>query len=174
MRLRLRLLLRLIRAIFGKRLELLGTSSLEMLVLPNDVDFRQVTNDRYHAYMDLGRIDLIIRVGLLPTFIRHRYAPVVRFMSIRYTYPARLFHRFRLESRVLCWDEEWVWFEQKIVRRGRVLAVAFCKGCAHGPHGRVPTAELFSAIGQRDHVSPRPADHIMRLEEIEAAYRMPS
>jgi acyl-CoA thioesterase FadM len=174
MRLRLRLLLTLIRAIFGKRLDLFDTSRLAMVVLPNDIDVRVVSNDRYHAFMDLGRIDLLIRFGLMRTFIRKQYVPIVRLMSIRYTYPVRLFQRFHLESRVLCWDSEWVWFEQKFVRQGRSFAVAYCKGCAHGRNGRVLTAELLKAIGQSDRPSPPPGDLIMRLEEIEAAYRASS
>lgn len=92
-------------------------------------------------------------------------------MSVRYTYPAYLFQRFHLESRVLCWDRDWVWFEQKFIRQGRPFAVAYCKGCAHGRNGRVPTAELLEAIGQSARQSPAPGDLIMRLEELEAAYR---
>lgn len=72
MRLRLRLLIVLFRAIFGKRLDLSGTSRLAMVVLPNDIDIHTVTNDRFHAYMDLGRLDLLIRFGLIGTFIRKR------------------------------------------------------------------------------------------------------
>lgn len=172
MRLRLRLLLTLLRAFFGPRLDLLGTSRLSLMVLPNDVDVFNVTNDRYHAFMDLGRVDLMIRFGLLRHFLRKRYAPVVRFVGMRYTYPARLFQRFQLESRMVCWDNDWVWFEQRFVRHGRTFALAYCKGCAHGRNGRVPNAELLADLGYAGRESPPPTAGIARLQQLEADYRV--
>jgi acyl-CoA thioesterase FadM len=171
MRLRLRLLWLLIRALLAPKMDFMDTSVLSMRVLPNDVDIGNATNDRYHAYMDLGRIDWILRCGLLRSVIRGRYAPVVRFMSIRYTYPAKLFQRFELRSRVLSWDAEWVWFEQTFVRQGRVLAVAHCKGCLRNKDGIVPTAVLVAQSGHAPMALPEPTELIRRLMQMEEAQR---
>jgi acyl-CoA thioesterase FadM len=171
MRLRLRLLLLLIRGLLLKRMTLLDTSVLSMWVLPTDVDVRNVTNDRYHAFMDLGRVDWIVRCGLLGPSIHGKYAPVVRFMSIRYTYPAKLFQRIEQHSRILSWDSEWVWFEQKFVRQGRTLAIAYCKGCMRNKEGIVPTAVLFAQSGHVPMDSPVPTELVLQLERMEACQR---
>jgi len=171
MRLRLRLLLLLVRGLLLKRMTLLDTSVLSMWVLPSDVDVRHVTNDRYHAYMDLGRVDWIVRCGLLGPSVRRGYAPVVRFMSIRYTYPAKLFQRIEQRSRILSWDDEWVWFEQRFVRHGRTLAIAYCKGCLRDRNGIVPTRMLFELSGHEPMDSPEPTELVLQLERMEACQR---
>lgn len=175
MRLRLRLLLMLLRALFaarfGGRLGLLDASVLRLAVLPNDIDVLHVTNDRYHAYMDLGRIDLAVRCGMLGPMLRGRWAPVVGFMSMRYRYPARLFQRVELHTRALWWDEEWIWFEQTFRRRGRILAQGYCKAGLRDGRGVVPTAALRRAIGREDAVSPPADDRIRQLEAVEAMQR---
>ncbi|RZI86353.1 MAG: thioesterase [Rubrivivax sp.] len=171
MRLRLRLLILLIRAWLLPQIGFLDASVLSMTALLNDVDIGSVTNDRYLAFMDLGRIDWIVRCGLFKACVRGRYAPVVRFMSIRYTYPARLFQRFELHSRVLFWDAEWVWFEQRFVRHGRTLAVAHCKGCLKNKDGIVPTSLLMAQSGHPPMPSPEPSELILSLERMEAAQR---
>lgn len=64
MRLRLRILWLFLSSFWRKPLGLLEGSVLNLTVLPNDVDITKVSNDRYVALMDLGRIDLALRVGL--------------------------------------------------------------------------------------------------------------
>lgn len=43
----------------------LDESVLNLRVLPNDVDITKITDDRYIALMDLGRMDIIFRTGLI-------------------------------------------------------------------------------------------------------------
>ena len=43
----------------------LDESVLNLRVLPNDIDIIKITNDRFIALMDLGRMDIAFRVGLL-------------------------------------------------------------------------------------------------------------
>ena len=62
------LIFRLIRiviaALMGQRLGLLDTSEVRLRVWPSDLDFNlHMNNGRYFTVMDLGRIDLMIRIG---------------------------------------------------------------------------------------------------------------
>ena len=110
MRLRQRFLVTLLLAMLRPRIAVLDSSSLWLRVLPNDVDLLHVTNDRYLAYMDLGRNDFSVRIGLLAA-VRSRGAyPVIRTLSIRFRKAARIFEKIELRTRVLCWSEEAVWF----------------------------------------------------------------
>ena len=111
MRLRLRLLLIFIASFFRRRLRLDDENVLDLRVLPNDVDLSRVSVDRYLAYMDLGRINIILRAGMFATLLARRWAPVVRVASVRYRYPLGIFQKFRLRSRVIYWDDEWAWTE---------------------------------------------------------------
>ena len=83
MRLRLRLLLLIIKTLWRKPSKVLVESVLSLRVLPNDVDITKITNDRYVALMDLGRMDLAFRLGLLKTML-------VRLSQLTGTVPTRL------------------------------------------------------------------------------------
>ena len=61
MRLRLRFLWLLLSSFWKKPLGILDESVLNLRVFPNDVDITKISNDRYTALMDLGRIDIALR-----------------------------------------------------------------------------------------------------------------
>src|ERR1700722_11991879 len=45
-----------------------GKSVLSFRIMPWDCVARQAGNDRYHAFMDLGRIDLLLNAGVWPRY----------------------------------------------------------------------------------------------------------
>lgn len=155
MRLRLRFLLTLLLAVFRPRIGVLETSSLWLTVLPNDVDLLHVTNDRYLAYMDLGRNDLSVRIGLLAAIRKTHAYPVVRTLSIRFRRAARLFQRLELRTRVVCWNAEAAWFEQEFFAGGRSIALAYCKAEMRTRAGPVTIERLLALTGHQGQRSPR-------------------
>jgi hypothetical protein len=64
MRLRLRLILLILSSFIRRRRGVLEESFLNLRVLPNDIDVTKITNDRFIALMDLGRMDIAFRIGL--------------------------------------------------------------------------------------------------------------
>jgi hypothetical protein len=70
MRLRLRLLLLLLSSFWKKPINILDESVLNLIVLPNDIDVSKISNDRYIALMDLGRMDIVFRSGLLKLMLK--------------------------------------------------------------------------------------------------------
>jgi chromatin segregation and condensation protein Rec8/ScpA/Scc1 (kleisin family) len=48
-----------------KPIGILDEFILTLRVLPNDIDITKISNDRYLALMDLGRMDIAIRLGLM-------------------------------------------------------------------------------------------------------------
>ena len=70
MRLRFRLLFLIISSFWKKPKGLLDESVLNIRVLPNDVDITKISNDRYLALMDLGRMDIAFRTGLLKSMFK--------------------------------------------------------------------------------------------------------
>lgn len=97
MRLRLRLLYLLLSSCWKKRLGILDESVITLTVLPNDVDIMKMTNDRYVSLMDLGRMDLIYRSGLLKLMFNNKWAPVATFAAIRFRYPLKVFRNTSCE-----------------------------------------------------------------------------
>src|SRR5512134_3012676 len=81
-----------------------GEARLGWRVLPNDLDLNlHMNNARYLSLMDLGRVDLLGRHGLLRLAFRSRWIPVLGAVSIRYARPLRLWQRYELCTRIIGW-----------------------------------------------------------------------
>jgi acyl-CoA thioesterase FadM len=170
MRLRLRLLLLVIASFFRRRLSLLDENVLHLTVLPNDVDITRLSSDRYLPLMDLGRINIVLRAGLLKTLLGKKWVPLARVVTIRFRHPLKLFQRYQLRSQVVYWDAEWVWTEHRFERRGRTTAIGLTKVAFIGRHGVVPIAEIIAAAGEV--IAPRPLpDLIAQLQDAEESIR---
>jgi len=165
MRLRLRLLWLFIASFFKTPTNLLGESILNLMVLPNDVDVTKITNDRYSALMDLGRLDLAFRCGLRGVLFRKGWVPVATFITIRFRYPLKVFQRYQLHTRILWWDDRTFYWEQSFRRNGRVVGTGHV--CATViKKGIVPTSEVVAAIDP-DAIRPEMPEVVAKLMEAE-------
>ena len=143
----------------------LGTAVLTFRVLPTDLDFNlHMNNARYLSLMDLGRVDLLNRLGLLRLAFRGHWFPVLGSVSIRYHRPLKFWQRVSLSTRILGWDEKWFYLEQRFQREGKPIATAEVKALVRGPGGSLPTEQVLLAVGER-RVSPELGEAVHRLAE---------
>ncbi len=169
------LFFRLIKVLLGTLgrppLELLGESVVRFRVWPNDLDVNlHMNNGRYLTLMDLGRLDLMVRVGILRHLIRQRWRPVAASATIRYRRSLKPFRRFQIRTRLLCWDEQWIFFEQRFESEGRLVALGLIRALLRGSTGNVSTAEILKAVGQTVASPPMPASlALWREAESQAA-----
>ena len=149
MNLILRMIKVLVAALFGRRLGVLDSSILTFRVWPNDLDINlHMNNGRYLTIMDLGRADLMIRCGFGKVILRQRWMPVLGAVTIQYRRSLSPFQGFRLRTRILCWDEKWVFLEHRVESLdGQVAAVAIAKGLLRSPAGLVTPAAMLRALG---------------------------
>ncbi len=171
MRLRLRMLITLIHALFFRsRIGVFDTSVVNLVVWPNDVDVTQVTNDRYHAYMDIGRFDFIARAGLIPTMARRGWGPRSRQAIIRNRHPLKLMQRFQLHTSLQCWDENWFWFKQEFVYNGRTTSISYSKVGVSTKGKMVTTAMVLAAANQPAQSPDWPL--LKQLDAVEESLRL--
>lgn len=166
MRLRLRLLLLLLSSFWKKPLGMLDESVITFTVLPNDIDISKITDDRYFALMDLGRMDLAFRMGLLKFMVKHNWVPVVTFNTLRFRYPLKAFQRYQLKTRIVWWDDATFYWKQSFERKGRIVATGYLCGTALGQNGPVPPQEVLDKIGQSP-IKPDQPEIVARLMELE-------
>ncbi|PWC39688.1 thioesterase family protein [Azospirillum sp. TSO35-2] len=147
----------------GRRAGLLDPAALRFRVWPTDLDINlHMTNARYFSVMDLGRTDLMIRVGLGPAILRNRWQPVLGGATIRYRRSLRPFQRFTLVSRVLCWDEKYIFIEHRMETAGGLAALAVVQGAFVGRGGVVNPGEVLATLGRTD-ASPPMSDAVAAL-----------
>lgn len=142
-----RLAMVLIESLFRKKLHPLSESVLHLRVLPNDIDLNlHMNNGRYLAIMDLGRLDLLLRAGLLPMLFQHRWQPLVGAANIRFRQSLLPFVKYRLHTKIVAWDEKWFYIEQRFERKNRLIASAHVKALFRSPNGNVTPDEIFGLL----------------------------
>ncbi|UCB56078.1 MAG: thioesterase family protein [Thiotrichales bacterium] len=166
MRLRLRLLFLMISSFWKKPLGALDESVLDLRVLLNDIDVSKITNDRFIALMDLGRMDIAFRTGLLKTMYRNKWVPLATFDTIRFRYPLKLFQKYRLRTRIVWWDESTFYFRQIFERNGRVLATGYVCATLLGEDGPIDPGRILAVVDPSVTKPDRP-EIVARLREIE-------
>ncbi len=156
-----------------RRLETLGESILHFRVWPNDLDTNlHMNNGRYMTLLDLGRFDLLLRVGVFRVGWRRKWIPVLGSASIRFRRSLKLFEKFTMKTRLIGWDETWIYLEQSIESKGKLTTLAYLRGMFTGPQGRVPMVELLKALGADHQPSPLlPEGLKMWLEGEDALYQ---
>lgn len=158
MNLILRLLYVLIGSLRRPRLGPLDESVIRLRVLPNDLDTNlHLNNGRYLTLMDLGRVDLLLRLGVVREMRRRRWGGVVASATVRFRRPLNLFQRFDLHSRLVCWDDRWFYMEQRFTRGGETAAVAIVKARFVAADGRrLAPAEVVAATRHAMESPPMP------------------
>ena len=119
-----------------------------LIVLPTDLDLNMhMNNARYLSMMDLGRIDLMMRTGLLRISIKRKWAPVVANLDISYYKSLEPWERFHLESKLADHDEKYFFIEQTFKRKdGTVVAKANVKGLFLKGRTKMTPEEVIEAL----------------------------
>jgi len=126
----------------------LGESHVHLRVWPNDLDLNiHVNNGRYLTLMDLGRMDLMFRSGAIKLWLGHGWQPLVGLSMCRHFKALKVFQKFTLKTKLLGWDEKWVYFEQRFESAGQLYALGVVKGLMAGKAGPVPTSMLLEVLG---------------------------
>jgi YbgC/YbaW family acyl-CoA thioester hydrolase len=162
------LIVRFLRVFFTSLLRspigLLDSSTLRFRVWPTDLDINlHMTNARYLSFMDLGRTDLLLRAGMLEMLRRERWKPVVGNIDIKYRRPLMPFQSFEIHTRLLCWDEKWLYLEQSLESDKGVHATATVRGLFVGRSGSVPSRIVLDHLGYRDDSPPFPTQVLCLL-----------
>ncbi len=159
MNLWLRLLVYLLGAPFRARLKApFEVSRLAFYVLPNDLDINlHMNNGRYLTIMDIGRFDLIMRMGLAREARKHGWMPILSAAKVRFRRELRLFQKYTLETRIVWWAKTHFVMEHQLI-------IASGKGS-----GQLATVALMlGGLYDRAHRQFVPVDELMRVLGVEA------
>lgn len=167
----LRFLEALLTSRFRPRIDPLGESVLRMRVWPNDLDLNLHANSgRYLSFMDIGRVDLLVRMRIFLKVIGRGWRPINGGTMIGFRRSLAPWERFTVRSRIVCWDEKWIYFEHLIEKGdGQLAATATARGLLRGRDGNVRPEELLEVAGAAGLPSPPMPRHIALWRDAEAA-----
>lgn len=146
-----RLLLMLFRRPWRKPVDALDTTVVRMRVWPLDLDFNcHVTNGRYFTLADVGRMDFVLRSGAFRIALRQKALPVVGDAWGKFRRELKVFQAFEVHTRMLGWDEKWVFMEHRFIREDRVVGIVIMRGLFRSNKGLVSPIELVREIGMTE------------------------
>lgn len=141
---------------------------------PWDIDiFAELNNGRTLTLYDLGRFATAQRAGLVQVLLKNKWALTMAGASVRYRRRITLFERFEMRSRLLCWDERYMYLEQSMWKKNGECASHVLYRSAALEKGRIiaPT-RVAEALG-RDPQSPPVPDWVSAWIDAEATRTWP-
>ncbi len=114
-----------------------------------DLDvFRHMNNGRYFTIMDLARVDLMRRSGLLARLNAAEFFPVVTAESMFFRRSLNWRDHFEIESEVVGWDEKSIVMSQRFFVGGEEVAGGLVRArFLRRAGGSVPTADVVALAG---------------------------
>ena len=117
--------------------------------MPTDCDLNMhMTNARYFSFMDLGRVDVMLKTALRHGFFKERWGPMIGTSFIRFRRALPPFTKFQLVSDIVDHDEKWIYMEQRIEVKGELYAVAYFKGLFRAPDGNVSSSRVMQKLNR--------------------------
>ncbi|MCI2395771.1 thioesterase family protein [Aliiroseovarius sediminis] len=131
----------------AKPLPITGTHVSHHMCWPWDIDlWRELNNGRTLTLYDLGRIPLAGRTGLTRMLIKNRWGLTMAGASVRYRKRIRTFVRFEMHSRVVGWDDRFIYVEQSMWLGGECANQIVYRSAVTDRSGIVPTARVVDAL----------------------------
>jgi acyl-CoA thioesterase FadM len=128
-------------------LEVTGTHVSTHICWPWDIDlWMELNNGRTLTLYDLSRIPLAGRTGLIRVLKQQKWGLTMAGASVRYRRRVRMFDRFEIRSRVLCWDERFIYIEQSMWRKGEATSHILYRSAVTDQNGIVPVARVAELI----------------------------
>ncbi len=140
------------------RLDVLGTGCVPMRVWPNDLDLNlHMNNGRYFSAADIGRMDWWLRTGLWnKAAIVKGWRPMAGDSNARFSRALQPFERFELHSRLLGWNEKWMFAEHRFVQAEKVVATVVVRYLWHGDGQKHAPADVLALVGHTGASPPLP------------------
>ncbi len=136
----------------------LGPCATPFRVRLTDLDvLRHVNNGKYFSMMDVARVDLMRRSGLLTQLNARGWYPVVVLESASFFRSLKLGERFEIRTEVIGWDSKHFFMRQSFIREDVTVADAYVKArFLKRAGGSVSTHELLELTGAADPSPPLP------------------
>lgn len=115
-----------------------------------DTDFPHfdgMSNGRYFNVMDLARVELVIRAGLLRPMLKNGWFILVGGQSIRYHKTLKRWQRYEVRSQVIGWDDKWFYVSQRFERKGELHAIGVVRALFRDKRGNVAPKDVVTQVG---------------------------
>ena len=115
---------------------------------PHDLDmWLELNNGRALTLYDLGRMAMAQRAGLVTALGREGWGLTMAGSCVRFRRRVRGFERFEMRSRLVCWDDKFMYLEQSMWKRnGECASHVLYRAAATDKSGIVAPERLLKAM----------------------------
>ena len=142
----IRLLLAMISAKFKSEIKATDTISLSFRVWITDIDVSVMNHAAILTVMEAGRIDAMVRSNFFKIASKNKWFFPSQAISVQYYKPLKVFQKAQLYTKISYADEKWIYSEQKIMRKGKVIATCIVKSTVKKDRKTVPVSELTQKL----------------------------
>ena len=103
---------------------------------------------------------------LFRSMLNKHWSPILVAAEISFIKAIKPLHKFELVTQVLCWDETYLYLEQRFEQDGKLKALAYVKGLFVTKGKKVSTEELLTVAGFANAVAPAMPDAIKSWKEM--------
>ncbi len=117
-------------------------------VWPHDLDaFGHMNNGRYLQIMDVARAEWMVRTGVFGSMRTQGWSAVLGGGVTRFRRSLKLWQRYEVRTRLMCWDERWFYFEHTFVDPDdHAIAVGVSRAALRRTGGWVHTDEIVDQV----------------------------
>jgi len=142
-------------------------------VWPWDIDpWMELNNGRTLTLYDLGRLPMGKRMGFDRLLKDKGWGLTVAGNTTRYRRRVTVFRKLTMVSRVLGWDDRFLYIEQSMWRGGDCTSAQMLRGAVISKGGMVPMAQAMAALGVTE-ASPALPDWVQQWIAADAARLWP-
>lgn len=132
----------------AEKLDFFDTHVSHHICWPWDLDFWfELNNGRTLTLFDLGRVPHSIRIGIIGLVRKKGWAMAVAGVSVRYRKRVRAFHKVEMHTRLIGWDERFVYMEQSLWRKGECTCNMLLRAAVTDKNGIVAPQKVPEAMG---------------------------
>ena len=143
-----RLLWTFIYARIGPRCSVTEETRLSFRCWFTDLDINMhMTNTRYASFMDLGRVDMLLRSGAWKRMRAAGLHPVLGSSTVRFRRSILPLQKFHLTTRIAWWDDKWIYYIQTMEGKNETAAISIIKKACLDKNGRVPMEKIINFLG---------------------------
>lgn len=133
----------------------------------------ELNNGRTLTLYDLGRIPMATRSGLIEVLKENQWGVTVAGSSTRYRRRIKVFNRFTMVSRMVGWDNRFIYMDQSMWRGGECCNQVLIRSAITSKNGIVPPSKVFAAMGHSSEEPPETPGWIKAWIDAEAARPWP-
>jgi len=165
MTLYLRLLIIMVKILFGPRKHPLEKSVVNFRVLPTDCDLNfHMTSARYAAFTEAATIHLMGQMEILDELLKRRCFPINNAINVTYIRSIKPFEKFTVVSRIIAWDDKYWYKDHRFEVDGELRAYAIARGVVICRRAVASISDIVALTGE-DLVSPPFPENVLMWKE---------